>query len=176
MNAGCETFQLIYPFFYRLTRTHGLVVKVSWLPGFNSLWVLKLSAAPRPFCVALSQSVHWHMLFLCCCPECALYNFFFLGFCQWRSRADRVVNLNTIIQLPLFWRTWIRAQASTRPHVQAWQMSRDYSCCRASELNDGFVYSWFLENRGKPRPCKRHFQGSCAGLIIAAVIKEINLW
>ena len=36
---------------------------------------------------------------------CALYNFFFLGFRQWQSRADRVVNLNTTIRLPLFWRT-----------------------------------------------------------------------
>ena len=35
----------------------------------------------------------------------ALSLFFFLGFRQWRSRADRVVNLNTIFRLPLFWRT-----------------------------------------------------------------------
>ena len=32
--------------------------------------------------------------------------FFFLGFRQWRARADRVVTLNMNIQLPLFWSTW----------------------------------------------------------------------
>ena len=77
--------------------------------------------------------------------------FFFLGFCQWQSRSDRAVNLKTIIWLPLVWRTWTWALASTRPQVLAWYMGRDYSYCRASELIgidsqvSGFV-SWFLEN------------------------------
>ena len=31
--------------------------------------------------------------------------FFILGFRQWQSSADRVINLYTTIQLPLFWRT-----------------------------------------------------------------------
>ena len=68
-------------------------------------------ATPRPFCVALSPSVHWHAGFL---YFCALYDFFFLGFRQWRSHADRVVNLNTTIWIPLFssWRTWTRTQHS----------------------------------------------------------------
>ena len=50
----------------------------------------KPSAGPQPFFVALSPSVHCQLRFLCCCT---LYNFF-LGFRQWRSRADslRVVN------------------------------------------------------------------------------------
>ena len=64
---------------------------------------------PLPFCVALSQSVYWHESFLYCC---ALYNLFFLGFRQWQSRADRIVNLNATILLPLFWRTWTWALAS----------------------------------------------------------------
>ena len=34
-----------------------------------------------------------------------LSTIFFLGLLQWRSRADRVVNLNTAIRLPPFWRT-----------------------------------------------------------------------
>ena len=118
--------------------------------GFNSWWVLKRSATPRPFCVALSPSVHWHVRYCC-----ALYNFFFLGFRQWQSRTDRVVNLNTTFQLPLFWKTWTRARASTRPNVQAWRMCRDYSYCGALELTDrqvsGFVYSWFLENTEKTK-------------------------
>ena len=116
--------------------------------GFHSSSVLKFSAAPWPFCVALSPSVHWHASFLYCC---ALYNFFFLGFRQWRSRADRVVNLNTTIQLALFWRTWTRALASTRPHVLAWHVGRDYSYCGALELTGrqvrGFVFSWYGVHR-----------------------------
>ena len=93
----------------------------------------------------------------------ALSIIFFLGFRQWRSRADRVVNLNTTIRLPLFWRTWTRAQASTpsRPHVLAWHMGRDYSNCRASELTDlqvsGFVFSWFLKNTEKTRASSETF-------------------
>ena len=39
--------------------------------------MLKRSAAPRPFCVALNPSVHWHASFLYCCT---LYNFSFLDF------------------------------------------------------------------------------------------------
>ena len=60
------------------------------------------------------------------------------------------------IRLPLFWRTWTWARASTCPQVLAWHMGRDYSYCRALELTDhqvsGFVYSWFLENAEKRRP------------------------
>ena len=75
---------------------------------------------------------------------------FFLAYRQWRSRADRVVNLNTTIRPPLFWITWTRARARTRPHVRAWYMGRDHSYCRASELTDsqvsGSVYCWFLDS------------------------------
>ena len=45
----------------------------------------------------------------------ALSIIFFLGFRQCWSRSDRVVNLNTTIRPTLFWRTWTRARASTRP-------------------------------------------------------------
>ena len=91
----------------------------------------------------------------------ALSIIFFLGFRQRRSRADRVVNLNTTIQLALFWRTWTRARpgARTRPHVLAWHMGRYYCYCRASEPTDrqvsGFVFSWssdFLKIQEKWRP------------------------
>ena len=97
----------------------------------------KPSAGPQPFFVALSPSVHCQLRFLCCCT---LYNFF-LGFRQWRSRADRVVNLNMTIRPPLFWRT-----------------------CRASELTDRqvrlvscFFYSWFLENTEKMKASAETF-------------------
>ena len=117
--------------------------------GFDSWRWLKPFATPRPFCVALSPSVHWHSRFYIA----ALSIIFLFGFRQCRSRDDRVVNLNMTIRLALFWRTWTRARARTRPHVLAWHMGRDYSDCRASELTDrqvsGFVFSWFLENTEK---------------------------
>ena len=37
-----------------------------------------------------------HMLFMLLC-SLIVYSFFFLGFRQWQSRADRVVNLNMTI-------------------------------------------------------------------------------
>ena len=89
---------------------------------------------------------------LYCCP---LYNFFFLGFRQWLSCADRVVNLNTTILLLLFWRTWTWARARTCPHVRAWHRGRNYSYYRNSELTDsqvsGFVFSWLLKNTVKTK-------------------------
>ena len=82
---------------------------------FNSSAMLKLSDFPWLFCVALSQSVHWHAPFLYCC---SLYIFFPLGLSQWRSHTDWILILNMNIRLPLFWGTW--SQALTRPHVRAW--------------------------------------------------------
>ena len=66
---------------------------------------------------------------------CSLY-FFFLGFRHWQSRADRGINLNKTIWLPLFWRSWTRAVAHTRPRVLAWHMGRNHSQCRAPELTE----------------------------------------
>ena len=90
-------------------------------------------------CQCTDARAFWQFLYCC-----ALYNFFFLGFRQWHSLADRVVNLNTTIRLPLFWRTWTQARARTRPHVLAWHMGRDYSYCRASELTDRQVSGFFF--------------------------------
>ena len=95
--------------------------------------------------------------------------FFFLGFRHWRSSVDRVANRNTTIQLALFWRTWTRALAtgSTRPHVLAWHMGRDYSYCRVVELTARSVASFFPDFskiRKNWRPSKRLFSGSCPGL------------
>ena len=105
--------------------------------------MLKLSAAPSTFCIALSQSVHWHTQLL---YWGTLYNFVFFGFKfrQWwsraASRADRYINLNATIWLPLFWRTWTLALTSTCPHVLACDMGRHYIYCRASELTDLQVF------------------------------------
>ena len=48
-----------------LIQTHGLMVKSQWVErhGFVSRRVLKFSVSLRPFCVALSPSVHWHARF-----------------------------------------------------------------------------------------------------------------
>ena len=116
---------------------------------------------PSSFCVALSQSVHWHARFYIA----ALSIIFFLGFRQWQSRADRVVNLNTTIRLPLFWRTWTWALASSRPHVLAWHMGRYCSDCRASDSQiSGFGFPDISKIQKKRRPHKRLFQGSCPWL------------
>ena len=98
--AGGVIQRLIYRFFRTIDTNlwlsgQGESQRVGRL-GFDSWWVLICYAAPRPLCVPLSPSVHWHVRFLYCCT---LYNFFFLGFRQWRSRA---VNLNKTIWLPLF--------------------------------------------------------------------------
>ena len=62
--------------------------------------VLKLSAAPLPFCVALSLSVHLHMHFYIT----AL--FFFsssrISSVAIMSRADMILTLHMNIELPLF--------------------------------------------------------------------------
>ena len=109
--------------------------------------------APRPFCVALSPSVHWHARFLYCC---ALYNVFFLGFRQWRSRTDRVLTLNMNIRLPLFWSTWSLARGPDSATCAGLAHGRDYSYCRASELKLqkflATVYSWILEITFKQWP------------------------
>ena len=149
-----------------MIRANGLVVKVTlrWVAGSRATWVLFLKSAEIHACLShfcVSPSVHWHARILYCC---ALYNLFFLGFRQWRSRADRVVNLNTTIQLPLFWRTSTRARARTRPHVWAWQMGRDYSDCRASELTDLQVSATqWLRIFLIPRKYRKN-EGSCPGL------------
>ena len=45
----------------------------------------------------------------------AFRNRFFLGFRQWRSRADRVLTLNMNIRLTLFWCTWSRTSPARGP-------------------------------------------------------------
>ena len=151
-------------FFEWLRRTNGLVVKTGCRESGD------MGSIPDEFWNPLPRLGHfaWHWARQCTDTRAfyiaaavrPLY-IFFLGFRQWRSRADRVVNLNTTIRLPLFWRTWTRARASTRPHVLAWHMGRDYSDCRASELTDrqvsGFVYSWFLENTEKTKASSEAF-------------------
>ena len=148
--AGGEIWPVTYSFFSNWYKP--MAQWLRWVAVSLAPWVLFLISAEM-LCSASAilrgtESVSAMTLALFILLQCCtLYNFFFLGFRQWLSRADRVVNLNTTIWLPLFWRTWTRARASTRPHVLAWHMGRDYSYCRASELTDsqvsGFIFSWF---------------------------------
>ena len=67
--AGCETLQVIYSFFSKLTRTHGLVVKVSHsLSGCSGLipalsWN-SLPSSPGPWAWALEKSLMRPSFFL----------------------------------------------------------------------------------------------------------------
>ena len=171
MVAGGEIVRVMYNLFLAIHRKQWLSgwgeSQWVWQLGFDSWGVLKCSAAPRPFCVALSPSVFWHTRLLYCC---ALYNCFFswissVAILRSGSCAERVVNLNTTIWLPLLWRTWTRARARTCPHVLAWHIGRDYSDCRASELTDRRVtarsvasfFPDFSKIQKKQRPRKRLF-------------------
>ena len=139
-----------------------------WVVESRPTWVRFLMSAetpatPQPFCVALSQSVHWHATFYFAALSII---FLLLGFRQWQYRADRVVNLNTTIWLPLFWRTWTGAQARTLPHVliaivepRSWLTARSV----ASFIPD------FSKIQKKQRPRKRLFQGSCPWL-------HVHIW
>ena len=62
---------------------------------------------------------------------CALYNYFFLKFRQWRSLTDSVLTLNMNIRLPLFWSTWSSASGPDSATCAGLAHGRDYSDCRA---------------------------------------------
>ena len=119
--------------------------------GFDSRMVLNPAAAPRPFCVALSPSMHRLVRFKII-ESCSLYNFFFLGFRQWRSRTDRILTLNMIIRLSLFWSTWSPAWGPGPDSAICAGLlhGRDYSDCRASELKLQkfltLVFPWIVKN------------------------------
>ena len=86
---------------------------------------------------------------------CALCDFVFLGFRQWRSRADRFLTLNMNIRLPLFWSTWSRARVQTQPHVLAWRMGVVIAIVEPRSKSDKrclaivfLEFSKILENNG----------------------------
>ena len=99
-------------------------------------------------------------------------NFFFLGFRQWRSRADRVLTLNMNIRLPLFWSTWSRAWGPDSATCAGLAHGSDYSDCRASRCLGaeiakvhGLRFSLnrrkYLKNKGHARGYFNHHPPDC---------------
>ena len=145
-------------FFGTLIQFYGLVVKVTrmsraTLVRFRKM--LKLAAAPGPFCVGLSPSVHWYArLYIA-----ALCIFFFVGFRQWRSRADRVLSLNMNIWHALFWSTWSGDQSLDSATCAGLAHGRDYSNCRepwskSDKLCLDLVFHWIVENTWNKSHCE----------------------
>ena len=163
-------------FFRRSVQTYGLVVKqvalLYWVGrchwhefDFKFCRVLKFSAAPRPFCMALSQSVDWHTSFYIA----ALSLFFFLNFISgdlefWmllRLAMTEFYLLTWISNLHCFAALGVGPRAKTQPHELAWNMSTDYSLCWPKEVFQTTVYfliCWKCWKKGGPH--KRHFQCS----------------
>ena len=106
-------------FFSNLIQTYGSVVKVNHKESGDMGLIPTGCWNPLP---PLGHFV-WHWASQCseCNDTCAFYIavlsiiFWFLGFCQWQSSTDGVVNLNTtMIALSDFhcFGTWIRALAA----------------------------------------------------------------
>ena len=114
------------------------------------------------------------------CSATALYNFcffclcslqilFFLGFRQWRSRAESVAE-SYILTQPSDFHCFGELELGPRQALahMCWPVAihkgRDYRNCRASELSNcqvsGLVFSWFTKLskiQKKWRHCKRRF-------------------
>ena len=95
---------------------------------------------------------------------------FFLGFRQWRFRADRALTLNMNIWLPLFWSSWNQARGPALATCAGLAHGSDYSNCRASELKLPkcltIVSPWIVENTSKQWPTVRVFQPSSTLLVL----------
>ena len=65
---------------------------------------------------------------------CALYTFYFLGFHQWQSRAERILTLDIwTSNFHHFGALGVGPGARTQPYVRAWRMGSDHSYCLASK-------------------------------------------
>ena len=101
---------------------------------------------------------------------------FFLDFVRGYFCTDRAVNFNTTILLPLFWRTWAGALASSRAQVLAWNVGKDHGYCTASELTDCQIsgFSFFLMSRkySKNEGLVRDFAPDCC---VGALQDPVNI-
>ena len=138
IGSGLQNTTIHLQFFSRSMWTNGLVVKASSTEWDDSLsWfqqgteTLCSSAAPRPFCVALNLSVHWHTRFHIA-ALIVLSICFSLKSRQWRSRwRDLTPNMN--IFLPLLWSTWSRERGPDLATFAGPVYGHDCSYCSALE-------------------------------------------
>ena len=132
-SYGCEIQQVIFQEINLNLWLSGLEEK-QWLPVSRATWVQFLQGAENlcsSSAILRGTEADWaHQ-----CTDTRAFIlmhsllFFFLGFRQWRSCAGKVLTLNMNIWLQLFWSTWSRPRARTRPYVQAFHVC-DYSYCR----------------------------------------------
>ena len=85
---------------------------------------------PRTFCVTLSPFVDWQSCFIYIAALSIISSF--LNFVK-QYRTDRDLTLYNSFWLPLFGALGVGQLAQTLPHVRAWLLGSDYSCCIASE-------------------------------------------
>ena len=126
--------------------------------------VLKLSPAPLPFCVALSQSVHQYSCFYFAVLS-TTFKKKSLKFYQWLSSADRVLTLNINIWLPLFWRTWSKAQgpdsAKSAGLVDGQWLQQLLVCSFRAKVPEKALplfFPWIVKDSEKTVPTLRVFQ------------------
>ena len=111
---GCEKLRVIYCFFQEtrtLIRTFDSVIKAA------SRRMLKLFAAPLPFCV--SPSIHWHTRFYTAALSII---FIFLDFVSGDLALTGFSPLTWTSDFHCFGALGVGPGALTRPYVQAWRM------------------------------------------------------
>ena len=94
----------------------------------------KLSAAPRPFCVAVVRAFIFHISSV--------------AISRWQG-----LPLNMNIWLPLFWSTLSRARGPDSATCAGAEHGRDYSCCVVLEQKQqkwlGHCFPWIVEDTWK---------------------------
>ena len=103
-HIGLRMWWVIHCFLGESVWTFDLVVKASWNESVTWVWFHQGATS-----LTLLGHFAWHWASQCTDTRALILlhylNCFFLGFCQWRSSADRVLTLDLNIWLPLFWST-----------------------------------------------------------------------
>ena len=127
---------------------------------------------PGHFAWQWAVSALTHSLLYCCC---ALYNAPPLGFHQWQTCADRVVNLNMTIRFPQIWSIGELELGSgpasahmCKPCILAEILAIVESLSWMTARSVAVFFSYFTKIQKKQRPHQRLFQGSHPRLYITA--------
>ena len=122
---GCKIRRIMYRFSHIVDMNLWLSCKgeVQWggRHGFDSRWVLKLSAAPLPFCVALSPSVqwvHWHARFYIAALSILFSWISSVAISRWQAFNPQHEHPSSAVLEHLE----SGPRARTQPHVRAWRM------------------------------------------------------